>query len=50
MDPGSRQATGRGGWLTIDPPENAPIEMLRAWIVESYRAVAPKRSRPRLDE
>ena len=48
QDPG--YGLGRGGWLTIDPPENAPIEMLRAWIVESYRAVAPKRVAARLDE
>ena len=47
-DPG--YGLGRGGWLTIDPPEGAPIEMLHAWIVESYRAVAPKKVAARLDE
>ena len=35
---------GRSGWVTVhldgeDPP---PLEVLRDWIVESYRAVAPK--------
>ncbi len=46
-DPG--YGLGRGGWLTIDPPEDLPIEMLRAWIVESYRAVAPKKLARLLD-
>jgi predicted DNA-binding protein (MmcQ/YjbR family) len=40
-DPG--YGLGRGGWLTVNPPEDVPDEMLRSWIVESYRAVAPKR-------
>lgn len=40
-DPG--YGLGRGGWLTVHPPEDAPVELLTAWIVESYRAVAPKR-------
>lgn len=40
-DPG--YGLGRGGWLTVNPPEDVPDEMRRAWIVESYRAVAPKR-------
>ena len=40
-DPG--YGLGRGGWLTVTAPEGAPIELLQAWIAESYRAVAPKR-------
>jgi predicted DNA-binding protein (MmcQ/YjbR family) len=40
-DPG--YGLGRGGWLTVNAPPDAPIEMLQAWIVESYRTVAPKR-------
>jgi predicted DNA-binding protein (MmcQ/YjbR family) len=40
-DPG--YGLGRGGWLTVNAPEDAPIDMLRGWIEESYRAVAPKR-------
>ena len=46
-DPG--YGLGRGGWLTIDPPEDVPAEMLHAWIVESYRAVAPKKLARLLD-
>jgi predicted DNA-binding protein (MmcQ/YjbR family) len=36
---------GRSGWVTArfaDPAE-APIDILQAWIDESFRAVAPKR-------
>jgi predicted DNA-binding protein (MmcQ/YjbR family) len=40
-DPG--YGLGRGGWLTVTAPEDAPMELLQAWILESYRAVAPKR-------
>ncbi len=32
----------RGGWVTVKPPEDAPVELLTAWIEESYRTVAPK--------
>jgi predicted DNA-binding protein (MmcQ/YjbR family) len=46
-DPG--YGLGRGGWLTIDPPDDVPTEMLHAWIVESYRAVAPKKLARLLD-
>ena len=46
-DPG--YGLGRGGWLTIDPPDNVPPEMLHAWIVESYRAVAPRKLARLLD-
>jgi predicted DNA-binding protein (MmcQ/YjbR family) len=46
-DPG--YGLGRGGWLTVNPPDDAPIEMLRAWIVESYRAVAPKKLAARVE-
>jgi predicted DNA-binding protein (MmcQ/YjbR family) len=36
---------GKSGWVTakFGPRDEAPIEMLRAWIDESFRAVAPKR-------
>ena len=36
---------GKSGWVTarFAPREKAPLQMLRAWIDESYRAVAPKR-------
>jgi predicted DNA-binding protein (MmcQ/YjbR family) len=32
----------RGHWVTVRPPDDAPLEMLLAWIEESYRTVAPK--------
>jgi predicted DNA-binding protein (MmcQ/YjbR family) len=47
-DPG--YGLGRGGWLTVTAPEDAPMELLEAWIVESYRAVAPKRLIAELDQ
>jgi predicted DNA-binding protein (MmcQ/YjbR family) len=46
-DPG--YGLGRGGWLTVDAPEDAPMELLQAWILESYRAVAPKKLAALLD-
>jgi predicted DNA-binding protein (MmcQ/YjbR family) len=33
----------RGGWVSVDAPDDAPLEMLTGWVDESYRAVAPKR-------
>jgi predicted DNA-binding protein (MmcQ/YjbR family) len=33
----------RGGWVTVTAPPDAPVEMLLAWIEESYRAVAPRK-------
>jgi len=33
----------RGRWVTLTPPEDAPLDMLVDWIAESYRTVAPKR-------
>lgn len=39
----------RGHWVTVRPPDDAPLEMLLAWIEESYRAVAPKALRTQLD-
>jgi predicted DNA-binding protein (MmcQ/YjbR family) len=42
---------GKSGWVTATfaAQEEPPLEILRAWIAESYRAVAPKKlvgSRP----
>ena len=36
---------GRSGWITakFQAGERPPLPVLRAWIDESYRAVAPKR-------
>ena len=41
----------RGGWVTaeFEKGEAAPLELLRQWIDESYRAVAPKRLVAELD-
>ena len=39
----------RGSWVTVRPPIDAPLELLTAWIEESYRAVAPKPLVARLD-
>jgi len=35
----------RGGWVTAQFPkmEEPPVDLLRRWIEESYRAVAPRR-------
>ena len=32
----------RGRWVWLQPPDDAPLDMLTEWIEESYRAVAPK--------
>ncbi len=36
---------GKSGWVTAQfgPREKPPMDLLRAWIDESYRAVAPKK-------
>lgn len=36
---------GKSGWVSADFPrgEQPPMEMLRQWVDESYRAVAPKK-------
>ena len=35
---------GRAGWVTVDlEAADVPFELLREWVDESYRAVAPKR-------
>ena len=33
---------GKAGWVSIRISTDMPFEMLREWIDESYRAVAPK--------
>ncbi|MCC7012956.1 MAG: MmcQ/YjbR family DNA-binding protein [Planctomycetes bacterium] len=42
---------GRHGWVTasFDERDAAPLELLKAWITESYRAVAPKKLAAVLD-
>jgi predicted DNA-binding protein (MmcQ/YjbR family) len=46
-NPGYRM--DRGHWVGLQPPADAPFEMLADWIVESYRAVAPKALLKRVD-
>jgi predicted DNA-binding protein (MmcQ/YjbR family) len=43
---------GKSGWVSASLPEGeaVPVEMLRDWILESYRAVAPKKLAAQLDE
>ena len=39
----------RGHWVTVRPPDDAPLDLLLSWIEESYRTVAPKALVARLD-
>jgi predicted DNA-binding protein (MmcQ/YjbR family) len=36
---------GKSGWVTarFERPSDVPLQLLRAWIAESYRAIAPKK-------
>lgn len=35
---------GKAGWVSVQlEPKQAPVALLRTWIDESYRAVAPKK-------
>ena len=42
---------GRSGWVTLSfrEEERVPVEQLKGWIEESYRAVAPKKLVKELD-
>jgi predicted DNA-binding protein (MmcQ/YjbR family) len=42
---------GKHGWVTatVDATRDAPLEQYRAWLEESFRAVAPKRTIATLD-
>jgi predicted DNA-binding protein (MmcQ/YjbR family) len=42
---------GKHGWVTVNimRDDHLPFELLEAWIMESYRAVAPKRMLAELD-
>jgi predicted DNA-binding protein (MmcQ/YjbR family) len=42
---------GRSGWVTAEFPKKTavPVELLKMWIDESYRAVAPRRLVAELD-
>lgn len=43
---------GKSGWVSarFGPQEEPPFGLLRAWITESYRTIAPKKLAARLDE
>ena len=43
---------GKSGWVSFSPPEDEipPIDQLKEWIDESYRAQAPKKLVRELDE
>ena len=42
---------GKSGWVTasFEPGERPPLELLRGWVLESYRAIAPKKRLAELD-
>jgi predicted DNA-binding protein (MmcQ/YjbR family) len=42
---------GKSGWVTAQfgPRDDVPMDLMRAWIDESFRAVAPKKIVARLD-
>jgi predicted DNA-binding protein (MmcQ/YjbR family) len=42
---------GKAGWVTatFGPADQPPVDILKGWIVESYRAVAPKKLVANLD-
>ncbi|MBX3261622.1 MAG: MmcQ/YjbR family DNA-binding protein [Labilithrix sp.] len=47
----TRYGLGRAGWVSARwPPGEAPLDMLRDWLRESYRAVAPKKLAALLDD
>jgi predicted DNA-binding protein (MmcQ/YjbR family) len=43
---------GKAGWVSAQfgPKEKPPVDVLKAWIDESYRAVAPKKMIAELDQ
>jgi predicted DNA-binding protein (MmcQ/YjbR family) len=42
---------GKSGWVsaTFGPEDRPPVEILKSWILESYRAIAPKKLLTGLD-
>lgn len=42
---------GKSGWVTVhlQPDDTPPVELLKSWIEESYRAVASKKLVAQLD-
>ena len=43
---------GKSGWVTFNfaPADKPPIDQLKKWVLESYRAVAPKKLLVQLEE
>ena len=43
---------GKSGWVTakFEPGDEVPLELIREWIDESFRAIAPKRIVAALEE
>ena len=43
---------GKSGWVSLAPPEDdiPPLDQLREWIEESYRAQAPRKLVKELDD
>ena len=43
---------GKSGWVSFSPTESelSPLDQLKEWVEESYRAQAPKRLVKQLDE
>jgi predicted DNA-binding protein (MmcQ/YjbR family) len=43
---------GKHGWVTAQfgPDDDVPVDMIKEWIDESFRAVAPRRLIARLDQ
>ena len=43
---------GKSGWVTVRlvPGDHAPVDLLKSWIAESYRAIAPKRLVSQLED
>ena len=43
---------GKSGWVSFNPPADAipPLEQLKEWVEESYRAQAPRKLVKALDE
>ena len=41
---------GKAGWITATVPDDAPLDLVLGWILESYRIVAPRRLVARLEQ
>lgn len=48
----ARYNLGKSGWISMrfEPDDQLALDMIERWILESYRAVAPKRLAARLGE